>query len=199
MRLPEQNLRPDLERVANWIAPASRVLDLGCGDGALLSYLRAEKQVEGYGVEIDIDGVASCIEHGVNVVQSDLESGLSGFESNSFDYVVLSLTLQSMRRIEFIVQEMLRVGRIGIVTFPNFGYWQNRWQILRGRMPVSETIPYEWYNTPNIHLCTLHDFDRFLTAHKMRTTAQMVLHQGRRVNVLPNLMGSLALVRFEFE
>ncbi|QNM96922.1 methionine biosynthesis protein MetW [Chitinimonas koreensis] len=190
-------LRPDLARIAGWIAPETRVLDLGCGDGELLAHLRDHKQVVGYGVEIDMDGVIGAVGRGVNVIQRDLESGLAGFEPASFDYVVLSLTIQSMRRIEFILDEMLRVGRTGIVTFPNFGYWENRWQLLFGRMPVSETIPYQWYNTPNIHLCTLDDFDDLVTSRGARVMAQVVMHQGRRITFLPNLLGSLALVRFE--
>ncbi|WP_374347182.1 methionine biosynthesis protein MetW [Chitinimonas sp.] len=190
-------LRPDLARIASWIAPQTRVLDLGCGDGALLAHLREQKQVAGYGVEIDMDGVIGCVANGVNVIQRDLESGLAGFEANSFDYVVLSLTIQSMKQVELILDEMLRVGRTGIVTFPNFGYWENRWQLLFGRMPVSETIPYQWYDTPNIHLCTLDDFDDLVRARGARVKASMVLHQGQRITFLPNLRGSLALVRFE--
>lgn len=189
--------RPDLARIAAWIAPQTRVLDLGCGDGELLAHLRDAKQVSGYGVEIDMQGVIGCVARGVNVIQRDLESGLAGFEADSFDYVVLSLTIQSMRHVEAIIDEMLRVGRTGIVTFPNFGYWENRWQLALGRMPVSETIPYQWYNTPNIHLCTLNDFDQLLGQHGARITSQMVMHQGRRITFLPNLLGSLALVRFE--
>lgn len=190
-------LRPDLARIAAWIAPESRVLDLGCGDGELLSWLRDQKRVAGYGIEIDMDGVIACAGRGVNVIQRDLESGLAGFEPDSFDYVVLSLTIQAMRRVELIIDEMLRVGRTGIVTFPNFGYWENRWQLLKGRMPVSETLPYQWYDTPNIHLCTVRDFDAFLTERGARMTGQTVLHQGQKVEWLPNLRGSLALVRFE--
>ncbi|SFZ70035.1 methionine biosynthesis protein MetW [Chitinimonas taiwanensis] len=190
-------LRPDLARIASWIAPQTRVLDLGCGDGELLAHLRDAKAVSGYGVEIDMQGVIGCVARGVNVIQRDLESGLAGFEADSFDYVVLSLTIQSMKHVEAIIDEMLRVGRTGIVTFPNFGYWENRYQLALGRMPVSETIPYQWYNTPNIHLCTLNDFDALLTSHGARITSQMVMHQGRRITFLPNLLGSLALVRFE--
>ncbi|MBV8468076.1 MAG: methionine biosynthesis protein MetW [Burkholderiales bacterium] len=190
-------LRPDLARIASWIAPETRVLDLGCGDGTLLAHLRDQKQVTGYGIEIDMDGVIGCVERGVNVIQRDLEAGLADFDANTFDYVVLSLTIQSMKHVEALVDEMMRVGRTGIVTFPNFGYWENRWQLLKGRMPVSETIPYQWFNTPNIHLCTLADFDAFLEARGMRTTAQIVMHKGRRVTFMPNMLGSLAMVRFE--
>ncbi len=190
-------LRSDLQQVADWIQPESLVLDLGCGDGSLLAHLQQAKSVQGYGVEIDVEKVVACTEKGVRVVQSDLEQGLALFQNQRFDFVVLSMTLQAMHRIETIVEEMLRVGRVGIVTFPNFGFWENRWQILRGRMPVSETIPYEWYNTPNIHLCTVRDFEHFLTARGMRIVEQVVMHQDRQVSVLPNLLGSLAVVKFQ--
>ncbi|UXY15564.1 methionine biosynthesis protein MetW [Chitiniphilus purpureus] len=190
-------LRPDLRHIADWIAPDSSVLDLGCGDGSLLAWLAANKHCQGYGVEIDVASVTACVAKGVSVIQSDLEAGLSGFEDNAFDFVVLSLTIQAMHNVEGILKEILRVGRTGIVTFPNFGYWENRWQLLIGRMPVSETIPYEWYNTPNIHLCTVYDFERLLKRLGMWSTGRVVLHQGEKVDVLPNLLGSLALVRFE--
>jgi methionine biosynthesis protein MetW len=134
----------------------------------------------------------------VNVIQGDLERGLQGFDAGSFDYVILSQTLQAMRHTEEIVVEMLRVGRQGIVTFPNFGHWQARWQVaFGGRMPVSKTLPYEWYDTPNVHLCTIRDFERFCAAHSIRILERVVLHAGRRVVFLPNLLGSLAVFRFE--
>ncbi|WP_028454037.1 methionine biosynthesis protein MetW [Chitinilyticum litopenaei] len=190
------SLRPDLKLIADWIAPHSDVLDLGCGDGTLLAWLAANKQITGFGVERDVEQVVRCVEKGLNVIQSDMEYGLSQFEDGRFDEVVLSLTIQAMHNIEGILQEMLRVGRSGIVTFPNFGFWENRWQILTGRMPVSETIPYEWYNTPNIHFCTVNDFDKLLGKLGMRIDEQIVLHQGEQVEFLPNLLGSLALVRF---
>jgi len=190
-------LRPDLARIANWIAPSTHVLDLGCGDGELLGWLGQQKQVTGYGVEIDMASVIAATARGVNVIQRDLEGGLAEFGDNSFDYVVLSLTIQSMRHIELILDEMLRVAHTGIVTFPNFGYWENRWQLLQGRMPVSETIPYQWYDTPNIHLCTIDDFADLITQRGGRISAQMVLHKGERIEFMPNLRGSLALVRFE--
>lgn len=191
-----KTLRPDLQYIADWIPPQSRVLDLGCGDGELLAWLAAQKEVSGYGVEIDVNGVVGCVANGVNVIQSDMESGLSTFEDHSFDYVVLSLTIQAMHNIEGILQEMVRVGKTGIVTFPNFGFWENRWQILMGRMPVSETIPFEWYNTPNIHFCTVNDFAKLLNKLGLKIDHQLVLNQGEKVEFLPNLLGSLALVRF---
>lgn len=189
--------RPDFEAIAAWIRPGSTVLDLGCGDGSLLRYLAEKLKVRGYGIEISDDNVLACVHNGVNVIQSDLERGLAGFDAGSFDYVILSQTLQAMRHTEAIVKEMLRVGREGIVTFPNFGHWEARLQILRGRMPVSDSLPYQWYDTPNIHLCTVHDFEAFCDAHAIRVTNRVVLHQGKPVTMLPNLLGSLAVFRFE--
>ena len=179
--------RADFSTIAGWIAPAARVLDLGCGDGSLFAYLRESRGVTGYGIEID----------GVNVIQSDLESGLAGFDDKSFDSVILSQTLQAMRHTEEIVLEMLRVGREAIVTFPNFGHWSHRLQVLRGRMPVSKSLPYQWYDTPNIHLCTVADFDAFCAAHAFRVLERVVLHETRRVTMVPNLLGSLAIYRFQ--
>ena len=160
-------LRPDLQRLYDWIEPHSRVLDLGCGDGSLLAALKA-KHVKGYGVELDVDNVVACVSQGVDVVQADLEQGLAEFGSRRFDTVILSQTLQAMRHTEGILTEMLRVGREAIVTFPNFGFWQNRWSIALGRMPVTRSIPFEWYNTPNIHWCTLVDFEALCAKHNIR-------------------------------
>ena len=189
--------RADFSTIAGWIAPAARVLDLGCGDGSLFAYLRESRGVTGYGIEIDDAGVLESIGNGVNVIQSDLESGLAGFDDKSFDSVILSQTLQAMRHTEEIVLEMLRVGREAIVTFPNFGHWAHRLQVLRGRMPVSKSLPYQWYDTPNIHLCTVADFDAFCAAHAFRVLERVVLHETRKVTVLPNLLGSLAIYRFQ--
>ena len=188
--------RADFSTIAGWIAPAARVLDLGCGDGSLLAYLRESRGVKGYGIEIDDAGVLASIGNGVNVLQSDLESGLAGFDDRSFDSVILSQTLQAMRHTEEIVLEMLRVGGEAIVTFPNFGHWTHRLQILRGRMPVSDSLPYQWYDTPNIHLCTVDDFDAFLAERGCVVLERVVLHETRRVHVAPNLFGSLAIYRF---
>ena len=189
--------RADFSTIAGWIAPTARVLDLGCGDGSLFAYLRESRGVTGYGIEIDDAGVLASIGNGVNVIQSNLESGLAGFDDKSFDSVILSQTLQAMRHTEEIMLEMLRVGREAIVTFPNFGHWSHRLQVLRGRMPVSKSLPYQWYNTPNIHLCTVADFDAFCAAHAFRVLERVVLHETRRVTALPNLLGSLAIYRFQ--
>ncbi len=189
-------VRPDLAAIAAWIAPQSSVLDLGCGDGTLLHHLRINLQVHGYGVEIDAKNVLTCFENDVNVIQSDLESGLSGFESGSFDYVILSQTLQAMKNTEKIILEMLRVGKEGIVSFPNFGYWRNRLQVLSGRMPVTPGLPYQWYNTPNIHLCTLQDFESLCSQHNINILERRVMNGNKKTTLLPSLLGTLAFYRF---
>jgi homoserine O-acetyltransferase len=188
--------RADFATIASWIPKGARILDLGCGDGSLLAYLARERKAGGYGVEIDDAGVLGSVANGINVLQSDLESGLAGFDDASFDCVILSQTLQAMRHTEAIVVEMLRVGREAIVTFPNFGHWSHRWQIVKGRMPVSTSLPYQWYDTPNIHLCTVADFDAFLAARGFEVENRVVLAAGRVVTTLPNLRGELAIYRF---
>jgi homoserine O-acetyltransferase len=188
--------RPDYATIAGWVPAGARVLDLGCGDGSLLALLAAERQASGYGIEIADADVHASVGRGVNVLQGDLESGLAGFEDGSFDVVILSQTLQAMRRIEEIVAEMLRVGRDAIVTFPNFGHWSHRWQVLKGRMPVSTALPYQWYDTPNIHLCTVADFDAFLAARRCHVEDRVVLSGGRHVGAFANLRGELAVYRF---
>ena len=190
-------LRRDFALIANWIKPGAKVLDLGCGDGALLGYLRDTLDVRGYGVEKDDVNWLACIKNDINVIQMDLEAGLSGFEAQSFDVVVLSQTLQAVQNTEGIVQEMLRVGREAIVTFPNFGYWRHRIQIIAGQMPVSKNLPYQWYDTPNVHLCTIKDFDEFCAKHNIQIEERLVLTDGRPISVLPNLMGSLAMYRLK--
>jgi methionine biosynthesis protein MetW len=189
--------RSDFDAIAAWVTPGARVLDLGCGDGSLLRFLTEERGIAGYGVEIDDTNVLACVKNGVNVIQRDLEAGLAVFESASFDFVILSQTLQAMRHTETIVREMLRVGREGIATFPNFGYWRHRMQVMLGRMPVSSDLPYQWFDTPNVHLCTIDDFEIFCRQHAVRILERVVLTQGETVSVLPNLLGSLAVFRFE--
>ncbi len=189
--------RPDFAAIAACIPQGASVLDLGCGDGSLLRYLNDTRKVRGYGVEIDDLDIVACIQNGVNVIQGDLESGLSGFESEAFDFVILSQTLQATRHTEPLMQEMLRVGREGIVSFPNFGYWRNRLKVLRGNMPVSKDLPYQWYDTPNVHLCTLHDFETFCAEHRVHILERRVMTGDSEVNLLPNLLGGMAVYRFK--
>ena len=189
--------RQDFAIIAGWVGFGSKVLDLGCGDGTLLQFLRGSLEVKGYGVEKDDANWLACMHNGTNVIQMDLEAGLSGFEDQSFDTVILSQTLQAMHNTEEIVQEMLRVGREIIVTFPNFGYWRNRIQITGGRMPVSKTLPYQWFNTPNVHLCTINDFDQFCKNHKITVIERKVITEGNEVSFMQNLLGNLAMYRLK--
>lgn len=189
--------RADFAAIAAWIPKGASVLDLGCGDGSLLRYLKETRDVRGYGVEISDRDIVSCIANNVNVIQNDLDAGLSDFEDGSFDFVILSQTLQATRHTEPLIQEMLRVGREGIVSFPNFGYWKSRLDVLRGNMPVSSELPYQWYNTPNVHLCTLNDFENFCRSYCISITARSVMTGGREVGLLPNLFGSTAVYRFQ--
>lgn len=189
-------LRDDLRLIYDWIPQGSRVLDLGCGRGELLSALVRDKQCSGCGVEIDTEGVLASIAAGISVIQADLEQGLQDFDSDSFDIIVLSQTIQSMQNTETILRDLTRVAKQAIVTFPNFGYWRNRLQIaLGGHMPVSERMPYQWYNTPNIHWCTLQDFDRLCAKNQIRVLERTVMTGNHRVEILPNLLGSLAFYR----
>jgi methionine biosynthesis protein MetW len=189
--------RRDFAAIARWIAPGSKVLDLGCGDGSLLGYLRDTLNVRGYGVEKDDANVLACVKNGINVIQMNLEEGLSGFEANSFDVVILSQTLQAVYQTEGIVLEMLRVGKEVIVTFPNFGYWKHRLNIAAGRMPVSKSLPYQWYDTPNVHMCTIRDFDVFCAGHGIQVKERLVMADGKEVGFMPNLLGNLAMYRFQ--
>jgi len=186
----------ELEVISGWIAQRARVLDLGCGDGRLLQHLWQTKQAPGYGVEIADEHVLECIRNDVNVLQMDLEDGLATFADRSFDSVILSETLQAIHRQEPLLREMLRVGREAIVSFPNFGYWRARIQIaLAGHMPVSKELPYQWYDTPNVHHCTLVDFEALCAKLRIRILERVVLRDGNPVSLLPNLLGSLAVYR----
>lgn len=189
--------RPDFAAIAALVKVGAKVLDLGCGDGSLLRYLSDTRNVHGYGVEINDENIQACFNNGINVIQSDLESGLSSFESGSFDYVILSQTLQAMRHTEGLIKEMMRVSKEGIVSFPNFGYWKNRLQVMSGHMPVSEVLPYEWFDTPNIHLCTLSDFERFCRQYGVHILERRIMNGDHQISFAPNLLGKLAFYRFE--
>ncbi len=195
-------LRADLAIISEWIEPGSRVLDLGCGDGKLLRHLQETRGVSGYGLEIDADNVAACVRNGVNVLQTDLDAGLSDFDPDSFDYVVMTQTLQAVNYPHLLIDEMLRVGRQGIITFPNFGHWRLRYYLaLKGRMPMSGALPHTWYDTPNIHLCTIKDFEALCREKRLRILQRHVLdhaHRARALSrVLPNVLAEVAMYRFE--
>ncbi len=191
-----QPVRRDFERIAQWVEPRSRVLDLGCGDGALLGYLHQVKQTRGVGVEIDDERFIACVERGVDVVQQNLDDGLALFGDQQFDTVVLSQTLQAVHQTEHVLREMVRVGRHGVVSFPNFGYWPHGWSILRGRMPVTGQMPYAWYDTPNIHLCTLNDFEDLCRKLGLQILERVTYSPHAEVKWLANWRTTLALYRF---
>jgi len=191
-------MRPDLDIIQHWIAPGSRVLDLGCGDGSLLEYLKHHKGVSEIGLEIDERNIQSCLEKGVNVLQQDLNKSLENFSDKSFDTVLLTQTLQAVNYPDVLIEEMLRIGRNVIVTFPNFGNWRSRWYLLRnGRMPVSNFMPYQWYDTPNIHFCTVRDFDALCQERQINIITRTVVdqkHQGSwTIRLWPNLLGETAI------
>jgi methionine biosynthesis protein MetW len=188
--------RFDFAVIASWIPPGERVLDLGCGDGRLLRYLRETKGISGYGVEIDHASVLGCIRNDVDVVQIDIEGGLSGFENQSFDHVIISQALQAMHATERILGEMLRVADEAVVSFPNFAYRANRAAIAGGHMPVSEDLPYEWYETPNVRFFTIADFEALCAKLGIEIRERRAFDEdGQAVTDDPNLNGSLAFYR----
>ncbi|MBL8480953.1 MAG: methionine biosynthesis protein MetW [Rhodocyclaceae bacterium] len=188
--------RFDFDVIAGWIRPGERVLDLGCGDGSLLRHLRDTRQVLGYGVELSPANVLACVKMGINVLQSDLERGLSGFESGGFDHVIMSLSLQAVHNTERLLREMLRVGREAAVSFPNFGYHSHRAAIAAGRMPVSKALPYRWYDSPNVRFFTIADFEDLCAAMKISILECHAFDESAmRVRDNPNLNASIALYR----
>ncbi len=193
-----QSLRPDLAIIQEWIQPNSQVLDLGCGEGTLLQFLSEHKNVRGYGLEINPDKITAAITNGVNVVEQDLNNGLYNYKDNSIDTVVMTQALQAVQRPDELLDEMLRVGDEAIVTFPNFGHWRTRMYLaLKGRMPMSETLPHKWYDTPNIHLCTVSDFEELCQQKNIRILSKTVVddhHQEHwAIRLWPSLLGEIAV------
>ena len=193
-------MRQDLTIIANWVKPKSRVLDLACGDGELLHYLEENKGVVGYGLEIDADEITACIARGVDVLEQDLNRGLSNFADSSYDTVIMTQALQVLRRQDLALEEMLRVGQEAIVTFPNFAHWSNRFYLSwKGRMPMSKTLPHQWYDTPNIHLFTFKDFEALCHDKGLkvldRTVGDFAYKNHWKARLWPNLFGEVAIYR----
>ncbi|MEP7298079.1 MAG: methionine biosynthesis protein MetW [Burkholderiales bacterium] len=189
--------RKDMELIAQLVPKGSRVLDLGCGSGEFLAYLRDLRQCTGYGIEIDDANVLACAQRGVNVVQLNLEEGLALFEDQSFDVVLQLDTLQHLRHTEKMLRETARVGRIGIVSFPNFAHWPNRLQVMAGRMPVTRVLPYQWYDTPNIRVGTYADFEVLARKDGLRILDAFGIQAGAAVRRWPNLRASVAVFKFD--
>ena len=190
--------RNDFDIIRQWIKPQSRVLDLACGDGELLKSLKQEKQVKGYGLEINPQNIERCIVNGINVLEQDVDQGLRNFRDGSFDTVIMTQALQVLRHPHLVLDEMLRVGRECIVTFPNFGHWRCRWYLsTQGKMPVSRFMPYTWYDTPNIHFCTFRDFEELCQQKQLTVIERLVVdnaHKGDwKTKLFPNLMGEIAI------
>ena len=185
------------QQIAALVPKGSRVLDLGCGTGELLAHLQAERGCTGYGVELDDANLLACVQRGVNAIQLNLEDGLSIFEDQSFDVVLQLETLQHLRNTELMLRETARVGRIGIVSFPNFAHWPNRLQVMLGRMPVTRVLPYEWYDTPNIRVGTYADFEVLARRNRLRILDSFGIQGGQPVRTLPNLLASMAVFKFD--
>ncbi len=184
------------EAIAQLVPKGARVHDLGCGDGALLAHLQATRGCSGYGIEIDDTNVLACVKRGVNVIQLNLEEGLALFGDASFDVVLQIDTLQHLRNAETMLQETARVGRTGIVAFPNFGHWPNRLAVLMGRMPVTKRLPYQWFDTPNIRVGTFADFETLAARNQLKVSDSFGLQDGRAVRTAPNLMAGTAVFKF---
>lgn len=195
-----RGIRLDLQKIAELVKPSSRVLDVGCGDGALLYHLTHTKQVDGRGIEISQDGVNACVAQGLSVIQGDAETDLKDYPADAFDYVILGQTLQAMREPKTVLSEMLRIGARAIVSLPNFGHWRLRLKLLfAGRMPMSDALPHKWYDTPNVHLCTIHDFvalceELGITVERCFTvSAQGSIREVRPTSSAANLFGAEAV------
>lgn len=193
-------MRLDQRLAERWITPGSRVLDLGCGDGELLAHMQNRLNVQGYGVEIDQARIITAMGRGLSIIQQDLNDGLGRFADQSFDFVVMAQALQAVESPDKLLLDMVRVGREAIITFPNFAHWKTRSYLgVRGRMPVSEALPYMWYNTPNIHLCTFRDFEMLCHDHGIRIINRLAVDGDQQGNFfmkhLPNLLGEVAIYR----
>lgn len=188
-------LRPDLAFIAHWVPNGAHVLDVGCGDGVMLRHLQSDKACSGYGIEIADDELLKSTERGINVLQIDMEQGLSLFGDNSFDTVLCLSSLQMMQHVEALLRDIVRVGVEVIVSFPNFAYWPHRMALARGRMPVSKLLPYQWYDTPNVRYATIYDFEDLATECGLEVLERVALADGKPVSFLPNLRGSLAVFR----
>ncbi len=197
-------MRSDLSLLTRWISNGERVLDLGCGDGALLAHLKQEKNISGYGMEIDTQNILKCVQKNVDVIHQDLNEGLAYVDDQSFDTVIMTQSLQQTNAPDKILQEMVRIGKRAIVTFPNFGHWTTRIYLgLRGKMPMSEVMPYRWYNTPNIHFCTFKDFEILCKEQQVRILKRTVVDNDHlenwKIKLMPNILGEIALYHIEKE
>lgn len=190
-------LRPDLAFIAHWIRDGAHILDVGCGDGVMLDYLQSDKHCSGYGIEIADERVLASTKRGINVIQQDMENGLAIFADKAFDSVLCLSSLQMMVNVEAILRDIARVGREAIVSFPNFAHWPHRLALIRGRMPVSKALPYEWYDTPNIRCATIYDFEELANQVGLEVIERVALKDGRPVTFLPNWRGSLAVFRLK--
>ena len=188
-------LRPDLAFIAHWVRDGAHVLDVGCGDGAMLAYLQNGKRCSGYGIEIADAQLLASARRGISVLQHDMEQGLSLFTDNSFDTVLCLSSLQMMQHVEALLRDIVRVGAEAIVSFPNFAYWPHRLALAKGRMPVSRSLPYQWYDTPNVRCATIYDFEELADECGLEVLERVALADGRPVSFLPNLRGSLAVFR----
>lgn len=192
------NMRSELQLIQQWIQPGASVLDLGCGDGTLLAHLVKTLGVQGYGLEINQDQIVECLRKNVNVIEQDLDEGLANIGTASFDVVVMTQALQAVTYPEKVLDHMLRIGKECIITFPNFGHWRNRIYLsVRGKMPVSRSMPYTWYDTPNIHLCTFKDFETYCRSKSIRilnrTVVDMGYHDSTAMRLMPNMFGETAI------
>jgi methionine biosynthesis protein MetW len=190
-------LRPDLAFIAHWVPKQAHVLDVGCGDGVMLQYLQSDKGCTGYGIEIADDKVLASQRRGVNIIQQDMEQGLAIFGDNSFDTVLCLSSLQMMKQVEELLRDIVRVGAEAIVSFPNFAYWPHRVALAKGRMPVSKSLPYQWYDTPNLRCATISDFEELANQVGLEVLECVALADGKAVTFLPSMRGSLAVFRLK--